>query len=195
MRFLTNFIQKDRFHHFLNFFLLTIIILGWLALPVNAQGRGRRVLGLFKSTDNATAQNNAVRNYLGRYLVQLGYRVDYRDALKPLPSKEEMAKYDAVVTFYFNGIHPHPNQYINWLNDQLQSGRKVVIFGNFGAHSRDGETWLTAEELNDFFFNLGLAFKNTRQVEPGQLKIVKIDNSIVRKAPESVPDYFAIYDS
>jgi len=97
----------------------------------------QKILGLYKSTDNATDINNAVLNHLGEPLKKLGYDVDYRDVLKELPSSEMMKHYDGIVTFFLNPLYPDPSKYMSWLSGQIKEGRKVIIIGNFGAYSSD----------------------------------------------------------
>ena len=148
----------------------------------------QKILGLYKSTDNATDTNNAVLNHLGEPLKKLGYDVDYRDVLKELPSSEMMKQYDGIVTFFFNPLYPDPTKYISWLSGQIKEGRKVIIVGNFGAYSSDGKTWLTGEELNDFFFNFGLSVKGIQTVDPSDVEISYKDSKMFPSLPVTFPD-------
>lgn len=108
----------------------------------------RQILALFKSSEKCTAQDNNVRLYLEKQLQDLGYRVEYRDVAEGLPADSQMERFSAIVTWHRTAIMPEPMTYVRWLARQLDAGRKVIVIGNFGAHSPDGKTWLTNEDMN-----------------------------------------------
>lgn len=155
----------------------------------------KKLLALYKSNENATAADNPVLYHLEGELKALGYEVDYKDALSVLPSSDEMKQYEGVITFYFTAIHPHAEEYITWLSKQIKEGRKVVIFGNFGAHSYDGIKWLNNEELNDFFLLLGLEFKGSDKINRDDVEVLYRDPSVVNSLPSPFPEYFTLFDS
>ncbi|MEQ8224094.1 MAG: hypothetical protein ABRQ37_17385, partial [Candidatus Eremiobacterota bacterium] len=75
-----------------------------------------------------------------------------------------------------------------WLTTQIKEGRKVIIIGNFGAYSSDGKTWLTGEELNDFFFSFGLSVKGIQSVHTPDIEISYKDSKMFPSLPSTFPD-------
>lgn len=155
----------------------------------------KKILGLYKSNENATSSNNPVQNYLSAPLNEMGFNVDYKDALGSLPCEEEMKKYDAVITFFFTPIHPNPVEYIEWLTNQIINGKKVVIIGNFGAHTSDEKKWVTSEMLNEFFLPFGLSFKGTKKVLPDNIKLITDNSGVFDKTNLIPPEYYSIFQS
>ncbi|MEQ8192511.1 MAG: hypothetical protein ABRQ39_31390, partial [Candidatus Eremiobacterota bacterium] len=174
-------------------FIFTIFFL--LIFHTFTIAANKKILALYKSNENASVSDNPVLYHLESELRNLGYEVDYKDALSVLPSSEEMKQYEGVVTFYFTAIHPHPEDYIKWMATQIKEGRKVIIFGNFGAHSSDGIKWLNNEDLNDFFLLLGLEFKGSDKIERDDIEILYRDSSIVNSLPSHLPEYFTLFES
>lgn len=160
-----------------------------------AASPGKRILGLYKSNEGATSADNPVLNHLSSTLRSLGYEIDYRDAIGALPGNSEMKKYEAVISFYFTGVHPHAREYIRWLKEQISAGKKVILFGNFGAHTEDGEHWLSKEELNDFFFLLGVAYRDSIKVDPADIKVTQRDARIFETLPNGRIEYVTEFDS
>ena len=183
----------------INIFLLSFLIVFGFLILFSSQAfsapENKRILGLYKSTENSTEKNNAVKNFLTPSLEKLGYQVDYYDAIQPLPSEEEMKKYDAVVTFFWGPVHPNPEAYISWLKKQVKNGKKIVMIGNFGAHTKDGKKWVSAEELNEFFFPFGLSFKGSKPAKRNDLKVIEKNEEVIESIPGEVPSYFLIFDS
>ena len=104
-----------------------------------------------------------------------------------------MKRYDAVVTFFRTPEYPEPLKYISWLEKQVKSGRKVVIIGNFGAHTTDGKKWIESNDLNEFFYAFGLSFKETVKTDGEKIAVVRKDSSVLQAFPNPQPQFMPVY--
>ncbi|MCA9791988.1 MAG: DUF2194 domain-containing protein [Candidatus Eremiobacteraeota bacterium] len=163
------------------------------ARPSLAQSR---LLALYKSSEGVNAENNEIHTYLAPILERLGWQVDYHDVLSGLPPESTMKKYGAVVAWYRGPVMPNALNYVAWLRDQLTAGRRVVLFGNFGAHN-DGTNWLSPEQLNVFFQPFGLDYEAQYSNDPSQIKVASKDSQMVESELPipSPPPLFVLFKS
>ncbi|MCP5463755.1 MAG: hypothetical protein H7A33_01890 [Deltaproteobacteria bacterium] len=67
-------------------------------------------------------------------LNHLGYRVLYHKANAPLPDKEELKNVHGIFTWFTNEVvFKNPVEYCTWLDEQLDHGKKLVIWGSMGT--------------------------------------------------------------
>ena len=177
---------------FQKIFLLLVLFI--FILSGYASASNKKILALYKSNEHTTAKDNPILHHLSQQLKELGYEVDYKDSLGKLPDSEEMKEYEGIITFYFTPVHPKAKEYIKWLKEEIKAGRKIIIFGNFGAHSIDGSTWLD-DDVNSFFLLFGLAFYGTEQIKSDDLEILHKDNSVITSLHSSFPEYFLKFAS
>lgn len=162
----------------------------------------KRVLGLYKAAEGATAWDNEIRRFLWRPLYDLGYWVDFRDAeAEALPGRDEARAYHAVVTWFRSAAMTEAAAYCRWLGGWLADGRRVVVLGNFGAYqerlpgtSPPVSRWLGSQEYNDFFYPFGLVFEGRWTKDPELLEVVSKSSSVVESEialkPGDVRHYF-----
>lgn len=157
-----------------------------------AAGKGS-ILAVYKGTEFKSPAATPIKAQIENVLKKLGYTVVYHDIDKGLPSAEEMKKYVGVISWHQTARYAHPLEYVRWMRDQVLAGRKVVILGNFGAHTKDEKIWLTNEELNEFFMPFGLDYQAAYTGAPDQLQVVKQNKSVVKGAVK--PSYYILFRS
>lgn len=141
----------------------------------------KNLLVLLKESEGVTEQNNPFRLYLHQSLEKSGYRIKYFNIESHLLSPAELKDIYAIVTWYNSSIMKNPEQYLEWLVQQIYQKRKIIILDNLGAYSRDGNTWLTNNALNRFFLPFGLEFNGNWTNNPELLEIVEYDRHFVGK--------------
>lgn len=170
---------------------LTLLMAAVLLVPALAE-KGT-VLAVYKGSEFKTPAATPIKAQIENVLKKLGYKVVYHDIDKALPSAEEMKRFVAVLSWHQTARYKNPQAYIRWLRDQVLAGRKVVILGNFGAHTVDDKTWVTNEELNEFFKPFGLEYKAAYTGATDQLQVVEQNKKIV-KGPVK-PTYYILFSS
>lgn len=167
-----------------------ILLFSLLLLGLTGPAQAKSLLVLFKSSEGVTAANNEVRSNLEAPLKKLGYSLVYHDADRSLPDDASMALYDGVLTWHRTARYRDPAGYVRWLRNQVTAGRKVVIFGNLGAHTTDLKTWLPNETLNEFYRVFGLDFGAAYADKGLQL----VADSQLARAPQPL-SYYLLYKS
>ncbi|GMU52120.1 MAG: hypothetical protein AMXMBFR33_12660 [Candidatus Xenobia bacterium] len=171
---------------------LLLLLLAFLAPLARAADKGS-VLVVYKGSEFKTAAATPVKAHLEAVLKKLGYGVAYHDVDRSLPSAQEMQKYTAVLSWHQTARYARPQEYVRWLRDQVMAGRKVIVLGNFGAHTTDEKTWLTNEELNEFFMPFGLNYAAAYTGAAEQLQVVSQNQKIVKGAVK--PTYYLLFRS
>ena len=146
----------------------------------------QKLLGLYKSSESVDAHNNFLARFAAAPLYDLGYAVDYWDIEKGLPSPEAMKAYVGIVSWYQTPEMPNADEYVDWLAQQVQDRRKVVVLGNFGAFAEDipskGGTvrrFLQSPEYNRFFYPFGLEFRGAWTPDRSEVAVVKKETSMM----------------
>ncbi len=149
------------------FFALCIAV-----LPVSAQDR---VLCLYKSGEQTSAQGNEIAWHLAKTLRELGFEPLYHDVSAGLPSPEVTRKTLGVLSWFRTAAMPQAGRYVRWLADQLAEGRRVLVFGNFGAfQDAKTESWLEDDEVNLFFRPLGWQFNGRYTEDPSVIRVERL---------------------
>ncbi len=160
----------------------------------------KRVLGLYKSSESVDAHNNFLARFASAPLFDLGYAIDYRDIEKGLPSPDTMKGYSGIISWYQTPEMPNADEYVDWLAQQVQDRRKVVILGNFGAFAQDIPSkggvvrrFLQSPEYNRFFYPFGLEFRGAWTPDRSEVTVVKKDPSMMTwLEPGQVGHYYWI---
>ena len=149
-------------------------------------GRDKKLLGLYKSSEGVNARTNFLARFVAPTLYDLGYGLDYHDIESGLPSADRMAAYAGVISWYTTPELGKAADYISWLADQIDAGRRVIILGNFGAFAEDvpsaaGDVrrFLQSPEYNTFFYPFGLEFRAAWTPEKKSVSVVKKDPSVM----------------
>jgi polysaccharide biosynthesis protein PelA len=171
---------------------LLVLFLFVLSACIWAAPAPKRMLVVFKSSEKVSAKENQVRWHLEPALVKQGWKLDYHDVDASLPSDAQMAPYKAVASWHGTAIYKNPTEYVRWMRNQVVSGRKVLILGNFGAFTADEKTWLTNEVLNEFFLPFGLEYGAAYSGDASQLQVVAQNGPA--RAPKNL-NYYLLFRS
>ncbi|MGA3889577.1 hypothetical protein ACI2S3_12785 [Ralstonia nicotianae] len=90
----------------------------------------RRVLLIEPQEPGTSANTMPAVLYLAMPINYLGYRVEFADAYKPLPTVTP-DRYAGVVT-WFDGNAPRPGAWAAWLKHTVAAGVRVAMFNQFG---------------------------------------------------------------
>jgi polysaccharide biosynthesis protein PelA len=162
--------------------------------------RDKKLLGLYKSSENVDQNNNFLARFVAPILFDLGYGIDYHDIDSGLPASERMSAYDGIISWYTTPELAKAGDYIEWLTAQLDADRRVIILGNFGAFAEDvpskaGDVrrFLQSPEYNTFFFPFGLEFRGAWTPEKKKVQVAKKDASVMNwLEPGHVGHYYWI---
>jgi hypothetical protein len=110
-------------------------------------------------------------------LILLGYWPEYLavEQAMTLPANT-LSSYQAVITWFQTPALDQAEAYCDWLSTQIREGRKVMIFGNFGAFGKaqtdagTGQKTLAENpRLNEFFKNFGIEYQGNWIGDPNIL--------------------------
>ena len=104
--------------------------------------QAEEALFLYKSSEEKDPKTSRLANNVGPILKNLGWTISYHDVDGGLPNEVNA---DLLATWYNTPKIASPEAYVDWMAARLSEGKKVVVLGNFGAHTADGETWMTNE--------------------------------------------------
>ncbi|MGK0290638.1 MAG: hypothetical protein ACI86H_002097, partial [bacterium] len=152
--------------------------------PVGKEWK-RKVLGIFYGdledpNDPSNLENHLqlkfqmVLNHYGYYAKLLNIRAEL------LPNDHEMKQYDYIVTWFNTPYITNPSIYLNWLEKQIQKGKKLIILGHTGLEE-DGNT---SEKLNLFFKKrilslIDLVYEGKSKPHNTHVKISSIDSKMM----------------
>ena len=165
------------------FVLLFTVVVG--AVP------SKQMLVLYKSSEKVVPDQYEVKWHLEPILVKQGWKLDYHNVDSSLPGDEQMAKYQAVASWHRTAVYSKPQEYVRWMRNQVVAGRKVLIFGNFGAFTADQKTWLSNESLNEFFLPFGLDYGAAYSGDSKQLQVVGQSKAV----PPNPLSYYLLFRS
>jgi polysaccharide biosynthesis protein PelA len=146
----------------------------------------RKLLGLYKSSENVDARTNFLARFVAPTLFDLGYGIDYHDIDSGLPSAQQMENYDGIISWYITAELAKAADYIDWLSTQIDANRRIIILGNFGAFAEDIQSsggvvtrFLQSPEYNRFFFPFGLEFRGAWTPEKKSVVVERKDSSVM----------------
>ncbi|SMC20100.1 hypothetical protein SAMN02746041_00813 [Desulfacinum hydrothermale DSM 13146] len=161
-----------------------LFVSAWILLSAPQTGLAegtplaRRVLVIYG--EGQSERDNPVFSHAGGVLHHLGLLMDYWDVnRRPLPDDTMMENVRAVIVTLRHPVESNRTSYLQWLQHQLDSGRKLVVLGLLGVDPQRGES--TERKLvADIWKRLGVhysglditpawkrryVFKNTQMVE------------------------------
>lgn len=168
---------------------LLFVILFLALSAVGAWAQEKSALLLYKSTEELAPSTSRVGMKLEPILKKLDYQVAYHDIDAGFPTDTRAG---LIVSWYSTPKIADPEGYVDWLASQIGQGRKVVVLGNFGAHTKDGQTWMTNESLNRFFYPFGLKYGAAYSGDTNVLRITK--QELPAKQPVPV-NYYLLFES
>ena len=169
--------------------LLAFLLAALLSIaPVSASNLDRQVLGLYKSSEGQTDKENEILFYLSGPLREMGLSVTYWDIDRGLPDEKIMRRVRAVISWYRGPSMNNPDAYLDFLEDSIDSGRKLVVFDNLGAYQdrKTGE-YLQPGRLNLTLAKLGIMYFSDWTGDPELIQIVAKDNAMVEAGSRQDP--------
>ena len=146
---------------------------------------GNVILALYDGTEKQTAKDNEIKSYLERGLEKNGFKIVYHDASVGVPSDRISSNARGIISWFGDSKMKDADRYCSWLADQIDKGKKVIIFGNFGAYQDfKTEAWVEMNRLNEVFGRLGVNYKANWTSDGTLLEVVSKDPEIVeQKSP------------
>jgi hypothetical protein len=167
---------------------LVFVTLWLMVLLGPVAGQQQSALLLYKSSEEGVSSSR-VATRVEPVLKSLGFKTTYHDVEQGLPSSVSA---DVVVSWYASSKIQNPEGYVDWMAAQIAAGKKVVVLGNFGAHTADGSTWMENESLNRFFYPFGLRYAAAYTGDTGVLSVSS------QQAPATAPsplNYYLLFTS
>ena len=159
-----------------------------------AQGKpiARTILALYDGTLDSDIRFTAVHQILEMPLNHLGLVVTYHDLRQPLPTGMDLDGVRGAVAWFSGDVMPNPTGFIEWGQDFIESGRKLVLIGSIGmANDRRGKA-TPIEQVNALLQKIGLRF-DERHVEHTQdVRVVRKDRLLLdfeTPLPRQLPAY------
>jgi len=151
-------------------------ILGHSILPA----KKNVVLALFDGSEAKTIQSNEIKDYLEESLKKFGFDIQYHDINTAPPPQYLMRNVRAIISWFTNSDMKNAARYCEWLDAQMEDGKKLVIIDNFGAY-QDSKTnkWTPMHVINNIFKRIGIIYKAKWTDDPSQLEIVYKDPDVV----------------
>lgn len=150
--------------------------------PLAAQDAalGRTVLALYKSSEGQTEKENEVFYYLSIPLKEMGLDLRYWDIDRGLPPVSLTTYARAIVTWFRGPSMNNAQFYLDFLDSQIDQGRKVIVFDNFGAYQerRTGE-YIQPLRLNTTLARLGLLYQGDWTQDGSKLKLATVQSDMV----------------
>lgn len=161
------------------------------------------ILVLYKERDPDHA--GIVQIFTG-FLKEAGYNFESRDVEKLLIEKPDMSPYSGILTAYQTSQMVGGDLYPQWLVEQMEAGRRILIIGSYGAYQAmirkpDGtfvEWNESTQTINTFFHPFGLEFYFAFTGDPKLLHIVQADKEYAQFQDPITQDdlnYYQLYKS
>ncbi len=162
--------------HFINHkliivFLIAVQVIGLgLSSSVSADAQkmaasnlSKRILVLYKERDPA---HQGILSLYTQFLTKAGYSFEAKDVERVLDEKPDMSIYHGIMTVFQSSQMVGGDHYPNWLVEQMEEGRQILIVGSYGAYqgliAKDDGTFTewneSTQTINTFFYPFGLQF-------------------------------------
>lgn len=105
-----------------------------------------------------TMSQNVISQFAEMPLNHLGYTVDYVDVTRHLLADEEMAKYDAIISWFMDNHMKGAADYGRWITRQLSKGKKLIVLDQFGFELDETGQMTSTDILVDFFNAFSISF-------------------------------------
>lgn len=153
----------------------------------------RRVLVVMNSAAQTQIENQQKYRFLQTVLNYYGLLPEYLElSQRKLPDDVKMNAYRGVIS-WLNSYKPkHLEEYLGWLNHQLDTHRAVVILGHLGEDYTLADRKRTIVLINTVYKRLGLRYKGLETQDIKQIEYVKKHARFVefeRTYPEIIRHY------
>ncbi|SMF09163.1 hypothetical protein SAMN06295933_1670 [Desulfovibrio gilichinskyi] len=120
----------------------------------------RKVMVLYNSAEKQNAQGNLFVEGFAMPLNYLGILYEVRDVNKrPLPDAKQMEQCIGIFTTFADEFMEKPEDYLKWLINQQENGRKVIIAGSFGARQNLNNDAVDPALVKRVYSNLGFSWQ------------------------------------
>jgi len=164
---------------------------------------GQKILVLYKDRD---ANHENIVAFLTGFLKQAGYEWDAKDVESFMPSNPDMSPYRGIMTCYLSSQMVGGDKYAEWMDKQLEAGKKVAIIGSYGAYQGlikkpDGKMieWNeSTRNINSFLWPFGLEFYFGFTADSSKLHITKKDKQFAEfqaKISDRDLNYYQLFKS
>jgi len=130
--------------------LITVITL-MLPSIAHAKKINRNILAVLDSSEIKESYDDHIHQFAEMPLNHLGYKLDYIDATKPLPSDERMEKYHGIISWFTDNQIKNAEQYAKWLTRQLKDGKKLVMMEEPGFDFDEKGKATPRDVIEDFY--------------------------------------------
>ncbi|MBN1697037.1 MAG: DUF2194 domain-containing protein [Spirochaetales bacterium] len=120
---------------------------------------GKKVLALYKSTENQTDRENLILYHLADILNDMGFTIEYWDIDSGIPDSLIMQEIRVIISWYGSPEMEDPVAYLDFIDRSVNEGRKFIVIDNFGAwrYRKEGdEVYVDIQRLNLTLSKLGL---------------------------------------
>jgi polysaccharide biosynthesis protein PelA len=142
----------------------------------------RTILVLINSSNDPfiTEDYNVVHFSAESVLNHLGMNVRYHDVSKGLPSDDSLDEIYGILSYFTDATMPRAKEYCLWATEQIDNGKKFVVWRNFGAFRDADSDEETSKDLVALFFRkLGLEYLENWSDSPFLIDIVEKDDTMM----------------
>ncbi|MEJ2662445.1 MAG: DUF2194 domain-containing protein [Spirochaetia bacterium] len=164
--------------------------------PASMDFFGKSILALYKSSDGQAADDNEIHNFLAPVLTDMGFTVTYWDVDEAVPTVADLGGIRAVVSWFRGGTMEDPDSYLAFLDQTINSGRKVIIIDNMGAYeykTTDKPEYVDRSLINLTLGKLGLWYMSDWTDDTNVIRIARKVPEIVEKGGEQDAAKSAFY--
>lgn len=162
--------------------LLSMLLFSLIPLVSSAAETPGKILVLYKERDPA---HEGIVQLLTGFLTEAGYTFDSRDVETLLPENPDMSPYSGIMTCYQTSQMVGGDVYPEWLVEQMEAGRRILIIGSYGAYQGlikkpDGSfiEWNeSTQTINTFFHPFGLEFYFAFTGDNSKLRLIGADKT------------------
>jgi len=155
--------------------LLLLPIQGALSLSFESE-----ILALYKSSEGQSERENEIFFYLSRPLRQMGFTLRYWDIDRGIPDTRTLERTRAVISWYRGAAMDRPERYLDFLDQAMNRGIKVLVFDNFGAYQDRGtKQYMEPSRINPTLARLGIMYFGDWTQDTSVLRFERKDSAMV----------------
>ena len=175
-------------------FGIVLLLAQLLSLYADPGPFGTKVLGLYKSSEGQTAQENEIFFYLSQPLREMGISIDFRDIDRGTPEDVNFDEIRAVISWFRGPSMLNPHEYLRFLNDAMDHGTKVLVLDNFGVYQdRATEAFLSINDINSVLVRLGLLYQGDWTQDGTKIEIAHKESRIMEFGASQDPLYSKLF--
>lgn len=137
----------------------------------------RILVALYDSRETASPRGTQVHRFLEMPANHLGFDIHYQDVNAPLPKLGEEVR--GIIVWLSSGNEvPDAEAYLNWLDNALKDGKKLVILENAGIGDKYRKNNDIMQHYNQVLSHIGIQDSNNWNAVTYQAHMATIDKSI-----------------